>query len=208
MAGVGLSAHRRDEYLQAARLAVEPGRVELEIDLTPGIAVADAVIAEIDRDRDGTLSADEQRAYFHIVLDAIDLRIDDRPLRVRAVDATFPAVEAFRGGEGTIRVDAAVDLPRLSSGEHHLFFRNAHRLGGSAYLANALVPRNDRITVLAQRRDPEQRDLTIDYVLDGTPAMSTLWLILGGFVLAGLLAYSSRRTIRGAPCASAYSVRD
>ncbi len=51
------SAHRRDEYLQAARLAVEPGRVELELDLTPGIAVSAATIADIDRDRDGVLSA-------------------------------------------------------------------------------------------------------------------------------------------------------
>ena len=36
--GAGVSAHRRDEYLQAARLAIDPGRVQLELDLTPGIA--------------------------------------------------------------------------------------------------------------------------------------------------------------------------
>ena len=33
--GTALSAHRRDEYLQAARIAIEPGRVELELALTP-----------------------------------------------------------------------------------------------------------------------------------------------------------------------------
>ena len=52
-ASIAVSAHRRDEYLQAARLAVEPDRVELELDVTPGIAVADATIADLDRDRDG-----------------------------------------------------------------------------------------------------------------------------------------------------------
>jgi hypothetical protein len=31
--------------------------------LTPGIAVADEVIGAIDRDRDGVLSAEEQRAH-------------------------------------------------------------------------------------------------------------------------------------------------
>jgi hypothetical protein len=87
----------------------------------------------------------------------------------------------------------------LSSGEHHLFFRNQHRLGGSVYLANALVPRNDRITVVAQRRDPEQRDLTIDYVVDGRPAISALWLVLGGCAMGASVAYSSRRAIRRAP---------
>src|SRR5580765_8182089 len=50
--GTAASAHRRDEYLQAARLAVEPGRVDLELDLTPGIEVAEAIIADIDGDRD------------------------------------------------------------------------------------------------------------------------------------------------------------
>ena len=55
--GAEVSAHRRDEYLQAARLAIDPGRVQLELDLTPGIALADAIIADIDRNRDGSLSA-------------------------------------------------------------------------------------------------------------------------------------------------------
>jgi hypothetical protein len=196
MTSVSLSAHRRDEYLQAARLAIAPSRIELQIDLTPGITVADAVIGEIDRDRDGRLSADEQRAYVLTVLGAIDLQIDGRPLQIEPIGSTFPDLDAVRRGEGTIRFESAVNLPRLSRGEHHLFFRNAHRLGGSVYLANALVPRNDRVKVVAQRRDPEQRDLTIDYVLDGTPAISTLWLLFGGLAVAALM-YSSRRAIRG-----------
>ena len=47
LAGVAVvSAHRRDEYLQAARLALDPGRVQIELDLTPGIAVADAILVD------------------------------------------------------------------------------------------------------------------------------------------------------------------
>ena len=52
-----LSAHRRDELLQAARIGIAADRVELELSLTPGIAVADDVIGTIDRDRDGVFSA-------------------------------------------------------------------------------------------------------------------------------------------------------
>ena len=63
MSGSWTSAHRRDEYLQAARLAIDPDRVELALDLTPGIAVADLVLSEIDVDRNGLISVAEARAY-------------------------------------------------------------------------------------------------------------------------------------------------
>jgi hypothetical protein len=63
LAGATASAHRRDELLQAARIAIDPTRVELQLDLTPGIEVADDLIADIDRDGDGVLSADEKRGY-------------------------------------------------------------------------------------------------------------------------------------------------
>src|SRR4029077_12878461 len=76
--GAGVSAHRADEYLQAARLAIAPGRVQLELDMTPGIALAEASLADIDRDRDGSLSVEEQRAYARLVLGALDLEIDGR----------------------------------------------------------------------------------------------------------------------------------
>ena len=42
--GATLSAHRLDEYLQAARVGIEPDRLHLELDMTPGVAVADAGI--------------------------------------------------------------------------------------------------------------------------------------------------------------------
>ena len=38
--GVRLDAHRLDEYLQATRVAIERGRVTVEIDLTPGASLA------------------------------------------------------------------------------------------------------------------------------------------------------------------------
>src|SRR4029077_12278940 len=49
-------AHRDDQYLQATLVAIEPSGVRLQINLTPGVAVAEQVIAQIDRDRNGTIS--------------------------------------------------------------------------------------------------------------------------------------------------------
>jgi len=166
----GLSAHRRDEYLQAARLAIDPDRVELELDLTPGIAVADAVMMEIDRDANMSISAAEARAYSERVLSTVALDVDAGPLRVELVDSDLPAVDSVRRGEGTLRIHAVAHLPRLADGLHHLRYRNAYRSDISVYLANALIPASDRVTVGAQRRDVDQRDLLVDYTLRGDPA--------------------------------------
>jgi hypothetical protein len=167
MSGSWTSAHRRDEYLQAARLAIDPDRVELALDLTPGIAVADVVLSEIDVDRNGLISVAEARAYADRVLSAIALDVDGIPLRVELTESTFPTLDSVRNGEGTARLHAAASMPRLADGLHHLRYRNAYRSDIGVYLANALVPASDRVIVAAQRRDLYQRDLVIDYMLSG-----------------------------------------
>ena len=190
-----VSAHRRDEYLQAARLAIAPGRVELQLDLTPGIAIAEAVIDRIDRDGDGMLSAQERGDYVSVVMAAIDMRLDGAAVAIAAPAVQFPEVDALQRGEGTIRLSSIVTLPRIQDGAHALTFRNAHQPDASVYLANALVPDGDRISIEAQRRDPDQRELTIDYVVDArTPASMRIWLAIciGAGVLVALLLRGSR----------------
>jgi hypothetical protein len=79
----GTSAHRRDEYLQAARIAVEPGRVRVDLDLTAGIAVAGAVIASIDGDGSGAIEPAEAYAYATAVGQALRLEIDGTERSIR-----------------------------------------------------------------------------------------------------------------------------
>jgi len=183
----GLSAHRRDEYLQAARLGIAPGVVQLELDLTPGMALAEAVISDIDRDRDGALSPDEQRAYGHAVVNALTLQIDGTPLHAQLGASSFPDLDAVRRGEGTIRLQSTAVLPRLSTGSHQLRYRNGHHPDGSVYLANALVPASQEVAVTAQRRDGDQTELTIDYVLRAAPASSRAAWLMGGLAAAATL---------------------
>jgi hypothetical protein len=196
---VEMSAHRRDEYLQAARLAIDPGVAQIELDLTPGIALADTIIADIDRNRDGSLSAAEQHEYAGVVLQALEVEIDGTPLRLQPGAASFPDNDAMRRGEGTIRLQSTATLPRLSAGAHHLLFRNRHHPDRSVYLANALIPQSYRVAVTGQRRDADQRELTIDYVLREAPATSTgVWLLSSLAVVAGLSALLMRpsRSVR------------
>ena len=122
-ATVELSAHRRDELLQAARIGIANHRVEIELSLTPGIDVADSVIAAIDSDRDGAVSAGEQRVYLRDLIAAISLSVDGKPLTF-GKHRDFPDLQDLRGGNRSIEVRSIVPLPPLADGRHQLSFNN------------------------------------------------------------------------------------
>jgi hypothetical protein len=200
MAGGWTSAHRRDEYLQAARLAIDPDRVQVGLDLTPGIAVAESVLAEIDLDANGSISVAEARAFVDRVLSAIALDVDGMPLRVELVDSAFPALDTVFKGEGTTRIQAVASMPRLADGLHHLRYRNAYRSDIGVYLANALIPDSDRVTITAQRRDVDQRHLVVDYMLRGQPTTTSdrglSVVIAGALILIANVWWRTRPRLR------------
>jgi hypothetical protein len=189
-----MSAHRTDEYLQAARLDIQPTHTRIELDLTPGIAVADAVLAEIDTDRNGSISQAEARTYVAHVLSGITVEVDGARLTMQPANCTFPTVEAMRNGEGTIRIDLMASMPHLAAGPHHLNYRNTNRRDIGVYLANALVPESDRVAVTGQDRDTDQHDLSIAYVLRAeAPAGGDGWfLAASAMVLVALVVGVSR----------------
>ncbi|MET0553230.1 MAG: sialidase family protein [Vicinamibacteria bacterium] len=169
-AGADASAHRREDYLQAARLALEPDAVQITLDLTPGLAVAESFIAALDRDRDGSLSADEEARHAEQVVHDLEVALDERPVVPRALSTAFPDLASLRRGEGTVRLTIRADLPGVAAGPHELRFRNRHLAEHSAFLANALQPEGAALVVTAQRRDPDQSQLRIAYTL--APARS------------------------------------
>ncbi len=185
-----VSAHRREDYLQAARIGVEPESVLITLDLMPGIEVAESFISALDDDGDGALSRDEQRGYAGLVVSALEVTIDERPVQPRLVSWSFPEPSAFRRGEGTIRLKIHATLPRVSAGSHRLFFKNAHMADHSAYLANALVPESARVTVTAQRRDRDQSELTIEYTVRADRTGAGLAWVLGSLAAAFLIVRS------------------
>ena len=199
-AAVTASAHRKDEYLQASRIAIESGRVQMEIDLTPGIAVAEDVLKQIDTDRSGSVSDAEADAYAASVMRAVALEVDGRPLAPYLVDRVWPTVEAVRQGEGSMRLRLSALMPPLGAGAHHLRYHNAHRPDIGVYLANALVPSSDRVAITDQQRDVDQRALRIDYVLRAdAAALRSQWIAPGliGLAMASALLRLSRISRRG-----------
>ena len=185
--GTDAWAHRTEDYLQAARIAVEPDRVLITLDLTPGLDVAESFVAALDRDRDGSVSVEEERSYAGQVVSALEVEVDDRPLQRPELSWSFPELSAFRRGEGTIRLRVQAAFPRVSAGSHRLLFRNAHLAGHSAYLANALVPESALVAVTGQRRHGDQSELTIEYTVGAHSTDATLAWVLGGLATALLM---------------------
>src|SRR6202012_4804239 len=91
-------AHRLDEYLQATIFSIEPGSVQATMRLVPGVAVAPAVIAGIDRNHDGVLSSEEQHRYAEVVLTDLQLEEDGSRLPLRLISATFPSIDLMKQG--------------------------------------------------------------------------------------------------------------
>jgi hypothetical protein len=182
---VGLSAHRRDEHLQAARIDVELDHVEVELDLTPGIDVVDALVIAIDRDGDGTLSDAERDAYAGHAIADLAITLDSQLRALHLVSASVPDLASLRRGDGVIRLRGRAALGEVAAGRHALRFVNGHALRRSAYLANALVPDNPRVAVTAQHRTVDQRDITIDFTIadDGRGPWMTPVVVSGAAIL-------------------------
>jgi hypothetical protein len=149
-------AHRDDEYLQAMLVAIEPNGVRLQINLTPGIAVAEQVIAQIDRDRDGEISKQEATVYAEALRRDLTLRIDERKLELRLTGSEFVPPEDLSTGSGIMQMEFSSTFGALVAGSHTLTLENRHLTAISVYLINAVQPRLATIQITRQKRNDNQ----------------------------------------------------
>ncbi|MCC7010558.1 MAG: hypothetical protein IT184_17245 [Acidobacteria bacterium] len=180
-------AHRLDEYLQAARIALGADAVVVEIDLTPGVDVAGRVLSLVDRDADAVVSDAEQRRYALAVLADARLDVDGARLPLTLSSCEFPSIDSLRAGTGTVRLRATAPAAG-GAGAHELRFANAHAPEMSVYLINALMPAGG-IVITGQRRDVWQRELTLRFARAApTPPARGRWIgLLSGLGVLGVL---------------------
>jgi hypothetical protein len=190
-----VSAHRLDEYLQATRISLEPDRVRVEINLTPGAEVADSIFDMIDLDRNGDVSAAEEAAYAQHFIDGLSLHVDDRAFPLTVGEYRFPSLAEMRRGEGIIRLHAMA-ATRAESRRHQLRFANSHRPDIGVYLVNALIPTDKRIGITGQSRDMLQREFSLEYTMGeprNTATLATVYPPLLGLLLtAGFWVVAKR----------------
>ena len=156
-------AHRDDQYLQATLVAIEPSGVRLQINLTPGVAVAEQVLAQIDRDRDGAISKNEAAAYAESLKRDLTLRIDGRKLELKLTASEFVSPAELRTGSGTIQMEFSAIFGPLAAGPHRLTLENRHLTTMSVYLINAAQPRFATVEITRQKRNENQSAGEIEF---------------------------------------------
>jgi hypothetical protein len=181
------AAHRLDEYLQATLIGVTRDGVDLEINLTPGVAVLPAVMAAIDRNGDGQISPEEEQSYAGEVLRDVELQVDGKAVPLRLTGSRFPSLDSMRDGMGTIRLNLRADRTG-----HELRFENRHMPQISVYLVNCLASPESGLQVGRPERDQAQKSIRFAYSFADPPGKRADpgWLAQGAFWLAviGMLA--------------------
>jgi len=156
-------AHRDDQYLQATLVVIEPSAVRLQINLTPGVAVAEQVIAEIDRDRDDAISKNEAAVYAKLLKGDLTLRVDGRKLDLKLTASEFVPPAELRTGSGTIQMEFSAIFGPLPTGPHRLTLENRHLTTISVYLINAAKPRFATVEITRQKRNENQSAGEIEF---------------------------------------------
>jgi hypothetical protein len=163
-------AHRLDEYLQATLVVIEPDGIKLQINLTPGMAVAVPVLALMDRNHDGVISTNEAAAYAEFFQHDLALRLDERPLELKCTTSEFPATDELRTGSGIIQLEYATASIAFASGTHELTFENRHQTNWSVFLVNAALPKSSAIQITRQTRSENQSTGRIEFIFHPPPA--------------------------------------
>jgi len=156
-------AHRLDEYLQATRITLAMNQIELAIDLTPGVSIAQELLQSIDPNGGVRIGSNQGTNYAQRVIQDLVLDLDGKRQQIRLSKATFPARADMSAGEGTIHVHAVAKISTLKPGQHELFFRNSHLNKISVYLVNALVPVSKSIQITNQSRDNLQKEYRLSF---------------------------------------------
>ena len=160
-------AHRLDEYLQATLVTIEPGEVKLQINLTPGVDVADQVLALIDRNHDGTISTNEAAAYCESVRRDLLVRLDQRTVALKLAASNFPSPTELHTGWGIIQMEFSASVGRLAPGAHRLTLKNRHLPASSVYLFNAAQPTSGSVHIRRQKRNETQSTGEIEFTITG-----------------------------------------
>ena len=164
-----LAAHRLDEYLQATVAIIEPDGIRLRINLTPGVDVADQVLAKIDLNRDAIISEKEAATYAESLRRDLVVRLDQSDAGLEVAALSFAEADELRTGRGTIQIEFAVTSTPLVVGAHTLTVGNRHLAQARVYLFNAALPKSPSSIIGRQTRSNDQRKGEIEFAVLSPP---------------------------------------
>ena len=150
-------AHRLNEYLQATTISLAPGKIQLEITLTPGVDVVTTLLKAFD----------DQQAYATKLAHDLSLTLDGQKADLQLVSYSFPTVEALQKGTGDIIIEFAANIGNERQ-THHLELKNNHYSTIAVYLVNCLMPADPTTHVDHQTRNNDQSFYQLDFTTGST----------------------------------------
>ena len=187
-----LRAHQLDEYLGITHVGIQPHKVQLFLSLTPGANIATRILAGIDHDGNGDLSAAEQRDYAERLMGQMTLAVDDLRPALQLAHVAFPARADLLSGQGVIQFTIEANIPRQAAGHHSLFVANNSN-EVTVFVASALRPEGRDVTIRGQERDRYQRHLRIEYEVAATGTFAGRLVAGAGLALIGVAGLLTRR---------------
>jgi hypothetical protein len=153
-----------EQCLQATLVEIQPTRIRLLINLTPGTEVAGKVIALLDGDQDGVISPQEGETYLKLLGSELTAGLDGEALDLKVGGSSFPPPGEFNSGHAIIQAEFLA-VVSIAEGEHRLSIENRHLREISAYLVNATRPRWSTVEVLRQNRNENQTVGEIEFLV-------------------------------------------
>ncbi|WP_424952005.1 hypothetical protein [Deinococcus sp.] len=159
-------AHPVDEVVQGAYLTLTPGKVLLELDLTPGSQVAGTLLGALDANGDGKASDAEGRAYAAKVLARSTLTVGGAAVPWTLDTVTVPPLNILRIGGDTLKIYASAKRPD-AVGAQTLSYHNRYQPARSQWIANVfLQPAGGwQYAVTGQQHSADGQQLTVKYTV-------------------------------------------
>ncbi|WP_395745429.1 hypothetical protein [Prosthecobacter sp.] len=179
-------AHQLDEYLQSTLVVIEPASIRLQMILTPGVSIAEKVLALMDGNADGVLSTEEGAAYAALLKRELSLQLDTQDLELKLTASDIPTPAELRTGAGIMQMEFTAVPDTIAAGPHTLTLRNRHLPSVSVYLINAAKPKTATIQINRQTRIENQSAGEIAYTFQ--PPADSSQGVERMAALAGLLA--------------------
>jgi len=154
-------AHPHDELQQMVYLTPLPTGVTLELQIYPGLLVAEQLASAIDLD--GDISEDEAKAHISKLSSDISVSFDGSAVPLDLVDFSYPAPALIRQSAAAIVVLLAAKPLDSTRESHAVTLSYTHEPPNSTIQLNVTLSSREPMNVSRVEREPDGKSLTMLY---------------------------------------------
>ncbi len=178
------AAHPMDSLNQAAYITLQPQKVSIELDFTPGELVAAQFVQEFDGK---SLNLETLQKFTQKLLKREHFRLDEKEidLKLEFAQSQIPDLALLKSGGAQLQLLLIGDLPNVS-GKHQFVFENKYQPVKSAYAANVFVESKD-VQIIQQSRDSNLQVFRVDFQAPQNSNFAWWWVVIAVGLIAVVL---------------------